>query len=84
MAEKDKKQAQPTEPVETPETQQEETLPQPTNAKRIPKNGVVKADDLGPIADAFLELLFPEDAHQVNSEAKYGTKNKKTGKVEVT
>jgi len=57
--------------------------PEPTTT-RIPKGGIVKPEDLGPIADAFLAYHFPEDAQQVNADSKYGQKNNKTGKFEVT
>ena len=52
--------------------------------KRIPKDGIVKPEDLGKISDAFIAYTFPEDAQQVNSDSKYGQKNAKTGKFEVT
>jgi hypothetical protein len=51
---------------------------------RIPKGGIVKPEDLGPIADAFIAYQFPEDSHQVQKDSKFGQKNAKTGKFEVS
>lgn len=62
----------------------ETTTPPEPKSKRIPKNGIVKPEDLGAIADAFLSYSFPEEAQQVNSDSKYGQKNTKTGKFEVS
>lgn len=58
--------------------------PAEVKSLRVPKDGIVKPADLGPIADAFIAYKFPEDAQQVNGDSKYGQKNTKTGKLEVT
>jgi hypothetical protein len=67
--------------AETPEIAAAEQVQKPT---RIPQNGIVKPEDLGPIADAFLKYVFPEESKQINADSKYGQKNAKTGKNEVS
>jgi len=73
-----------TAPEAQPETSETAATPESYKPTRIPKNGIVTAADLPGIADEFLKYVFPEESKQIQTDAKYGQDNKKTGKKEVS
>lgn len=75
---------QDTSPAPEAETQEAPAEPEVTATTRVPQNGIVTAADLPKIADAFLKYVFPEKSKQIQTDAKYGQDNKKTGKKEVS